>query len=76
MKRATVWTQEGCPRCEEEKTLLRAEGYEVEELDIGDTCIIEREMFEQLHLQNEMLPVVRIDGRFRTPASVSKSLEW
>lgn len=72
--KATVYTQPGCPNCETEITLLKADGYEVEVIDAGGIAqgvplgmdIAEaREVMSQLAMQNGAFPVVRIGGEFK-----------
>lgn len=67
---------EGCVACENEKTLLRSEGYNIDVIVVEDSEQMDRDAFAQLHMQNEMFPVVKISDSFIMPATVSKGLEW
>ena len=73
---AILWGNAGCPNCEKEKELLRAEGYAVEVRDIA-ACRKNTDLdaFAQLQLQNGTLPVVKIGDEFVMPASVTAALE-
>jgi hypothetical protein len=74
-KTATVWTQAGCGRCREEISLLRAEGYAVRVVVVDDPDAMDFTAFVQLQMQDGMLPVVRVEGVFRTPAAISGLME-
>ena len=76
MRKAILWGNSGCPNCEKEKELLRAEGYAVEVRDIA-ACgkNTDLDAFAQLQLQNGTLPVVKIGDEFVMPASVTAALE-
>ena len=78
MRKAILWGNSGCPNCEKEKELLRADGYEVEVRDIA-ACDRKNpddlEAFTQLQMQHGVLPVVKLGDEFVVPMSVSASLE-
>lgn len=74
---AEIWTKPLCSTCQEEKTLLRCDGYAVQETVIkGKTneemADMDRDAFAQLQMQDGYFPVVRIDGRFYIPAAVKE----
>lgn len=73
---AIIWTQEGCGTCIEEKSLLKAEGYDLTEIIVDDVKDMDRDAFAQLNIQDGMYPVVRIGGEFRIPAGISARMEW
>lgn len=73
---ATMWTQDGCIACREEKTLLLAEGFDVTEVIVTEPKEMDRDAFVQLQMQNDAFPVVMINGEFRTPAKASKAMSW
>lgn len=71
--KAIIWTLPNCPNCEAEKTILVAEGYEVEERD-GDRIFSDKDSdaMGQLQQQNGVYPVVKADGKFRRPWKLAK----
>lgn len=73
--KAIIWTLPNCPNCEAEKTILAAEGYEVEERD-GDKIAADPmrlDVMAQLSIQNGAYPVVCAEGKFRKPWKLAKS---
>lgn len=78
---AEIWTKPMCSTCQEEKRLLRSEGYEVREYVIKgrepeEMEDMERDVFVQLHCQDGMFPVIRINGAFKMPGIISQAMEW
>lgn len=67
---ATIWTQEGCGACEKEKTLLVANGYEIEERPAERADgkhmqdVLDVEAFAHLENHGGKLPVKCINGVF------------
>lgn len=67
MRRAILYTRQGCCLCDRAKATLQAHGLTVEEIDIdGNPALRER--------YNEWVPVVEIDGRERFRGHVDELL--
>lgn len=71
-RRITIWTLEGCGRCEAVKAKLSGEGFEERALGAArsgqDPDAVD--VMAQLAFQDREAPVVRIDGQFISPAEV------
>lgn len=78
---AEVWTKPLCSACQDEKALLRSEGYEVREhvvqgKTLEEMADMDRDAFAQLQCQDDMFPVIRIGRIFKVPAVISQAMEW
>lgn len=73
---AEIWTKPLCSACQDEKATLRRQGYTLREYTVGKLDAMDRDAHAQLQIQDGMLPVVRIGGRFRMPKAVSQAMSW
>ena len=73
-RKITIWTLDGCGRCETLKARFRDEGFEERSLGAAslghdpDTV----DVLTQLAFQDHHAPVVRIDGEFVSPEELAQ----